>query len=208
MTSSGIDNPEMSALLSKQLEAAKAELTTAAAAAVPPTEDKYTEHKLAFQKYNTWAKASLEARTIELDKEITRLQSERQLVVDEQAEVMGFDNNAMAKLEEAAKAGNVPTHVAASVAPAAVVAPFLPPAELAQSIQKELSKQKEDLEKGFQADLQGQQLTPEQLLKRALEYAYGVAASSAVGQLAAQAPAATQPASAPAPARVPTPTPP
>ena len=85
MTSSGIDNPEMSALLSKQLEAAKAELTTAVAAAVPLTEDKYTEHKLAFQKYNTWAKASLEARTIELDKEIARLQSERQLVVDEQA---------------------------------------------------------------------------------------------------------------------------
>ena len=88
----------------------------------------------------------------------------------------------------------------------------MPPAELAQGIQIELSKQKEDLEKGFQADLQGQTLSSEQLLKRALEYAFGVAASSAVGQLAAQTPAAPQPpqpATAPAPARVPpTPTPP
>ena len=205
MTSSGIDNPEVSTLLTKQLEAAKAEHTSAAAAAVPLTEDKYTEHKLAFQKYNTWAKAFLEARTIELDKEIARLQSERQLVVDEQAEVVGFYNNAMTKLDQAAKAGNVPTHVAASAAPAAAGC-SLPAAELAQNVQSELSKQKEALDQRFQAETQGQQLTHEQLLKRALDYGFGLAASSAVGQLASQVPATTLPAnSAAPPAKVPAP---
>ena len=203
MTSSGIDNPEVSTLLTKQLEAAKAEHTSAAAAAVPLTEDKYTEHKLAFQRYNTWAKAFLEARTTELDKEIARLQSERQLVVDEQAEVMGFYNNAMAKLEQAAKAGNVPTHVAAAAAPSAVVVQLsVPPAELANNVQTELSKQKEDLAKRFQADTQGQQLSNEQLLNRALEYAFGLAASSAVGQIAALTPAPLPPASVSASAQM------
>ena len=113
----------------------------------------------------------------------------------------------MTMLEKAAKASDVPTHIAVSAAPAAVmVQPSLPPAELAHDVQKELCKQKEDLEKRFQADLQGQQLSPEQLLKRALDYAFGVAASSAVGQIAAQTPAPPPPASAPA--QVPPPTPP
>ena len=205
MASSGIDNPEVSTLLNKQLEAAKAEHTSAVAAAVPLTEDKYTEHKLAFQKYNTWAKAFLEARTTELDKEIARLQSERQLVVDEQAEFVGFYNNAMTKLDQAAKAGNVPTHVAASAAPAAV-GRSLPAAELAQNVQAELSKQKEALDQRFQAEIQGQQLTHEQLLKRALDYGFGLAASSAVSQLASGGPVTIQPAgSAAPPAKVPAP---
>ena len=127
------------------------------------------------------------ARSLELDKEIARLQSEKQLVVDEQATVVGFYNNAMTMLEEAAKACNVPTHSAAAAAPSAVpVQLSMPPAELANNVQTELSKQKEDLAKRFQADTQGQQLSNEQLLNRALEFALGMAASSAVCQIASQ----------------------
>ena len=96
-------------------------LTTAAAEVVPLTEDKHTEHKLAVQKYNTWARTTLEARSPELDKEIARLQSEKQLVVEEQAEVVGFYTNAMTMLEKAAKAASVPTHVVAAAAPPAVL---------------------------------------------------------------------------------------
>ena len=48
MSSTGFENPDMLALLNKQLAEAKAEHTTAAAEAVPLTEDKHTEHKLAF----------------------------------------------------------------------------------------------------------------------------------------------------------------
>ena len=203
MTSTGFENPDMLALLNKQLAEAKAEHTTAAAEAVPLTEDKHTEHKLAFQKYNTWAKATLEARSLELDKEIARLQSEKQLVVDEQATVVGFYNNAMTMLEEAAKACNVPTHAAAAAAPSAVpVQLSMPPAELANNVQTELSKQKEDLAKRFQADSQGQHFSNEQLLTRALDYAFGLAASSAVSQIAALAPAPGPPASVSASAQM------
>ena len=78
----------------------------------------------------------------------------------------------------------------------------MPPAELASDVQKELCKQKEDLERRFAADTQGQQLSSEQLLKSALDFAFGMAASSAVGQIASktQAPPANS-----APPPVPTP---
>ena len=131
------------------------------------------------------------------------MQSEKQLVVDEQATVVGFYNNAMTMLEEAAKACNVPTHAAAAAAPPAVAVQLsMPPAELANDVQKELCKQKEDLAKRFQADTQGQQLSNEQLLNRALEYAFGLAASSAVGQIAALTPAQPPPASVSASAQM------
>ena len=197
VTSSGHDNPDLLALLNKQLSDAKAEFTSAAADIVPLTEDKHTEHKLAFQKYNTWAKATLDSRLNEIDKEIAKLQSERQLVVDEQAEVVGFYDNAMTLLEKAAKAQGITT--TASVAAAAPAPPPVQEASsnLANVVHNILCQQKEEVQSRFKADIAGQQLSADQLLVRALEFGFGCAASSAVGQIAAVTPPA---ASAPKPA--------
>jgi hypothetical protein len=194
VTSSGHDNPDLLALLNKQLSDAKAEFTSAAADIVPLTEDKHTEHKLAFQKYNTWAKATLDSRLTEIDKEIAKLQSERQLVVDEQAEVVGFYDNAMTLLEKAAKAQGITT--TASVAAAAPAPPPVQEASsnLANVVHNILCQQKEEVQSRFKADIAGQQLSADQLLVRALEFGFGCAASSAVGQIAAVTPAAPKPA--------------
>ena len=207
VSSSGFENPDMLALLNKQLAEAKAAHTAATAESVPLTEDKHTELKLAFQRYNTWASTSLAARSLELDKEIADLQSQKQQVVAEQAEVVGFYANAMTLLGNAAKAANMPTHVAAAVAPPAEpVQLSMPPAGLADAVQKELVNAKEGLALRLQFETQGQELSHDQMVFHALDMAFGLAASSAVGHIAALTQAQAPPANSPA-AAVPTPAP-